>query len=629
MNNLALQIDWYPGEAEIIIPKEDIPTSVFAEKYRAVTIGSHRGQWDNSVTPYLVGIMDAADRPWVEEIVISGPPQSGKTNACINILLKHIYLHGGNGKFIMFPMELLAKLFYRVRLVPILQGCPPLSGRLSPDPRDTTSEKVSLRDGTHLFPAWGSSAAKLSSFPADFVWADEIDKNAELTGDETDPLSLLEDRVRTARRRLILKCSSPTLETGHIWKALGRCLYQFHQYVVCPHCREEQRMTENRLTWPGQIGLFQKSDNGISQPDAQPELLKSMKIARYVCEGCAALWDDQERNQAVRLGGWKTADGTLLDAALTTRPRSVGFQIEGFCCPDISLSDLAAEIINARSGDPAAEKRRDNSFFGRPHIPEIAQRSEDVILKLCDDRPRGIVPDEAHIILMAADTQQNGFWYEVRAFRFGLDLKSWQIREGYAESFAELVEIADIPYCTAGGKEFRIGMECAVIDSGGGTGPVPQHSRTHEVYAHCIQDRRFIPIKGMSTQDAAKVRKKPVDFWPGSNKPIKAGLHRLNINTALFKNELSGKLSKHPDDQGAWVLHSEADHAYARQMTAENLIDGKWVCPRGKDNHFWDCGVYILALAEYKQLKLKKPADNSKPTAPTRPARTGWVKGNR
>jgi len=247
------------GELEVSRAKEPLSTSAMAEKYRSVTIGAHRGSWDNSVTPYLVEIMDAADLPHIEELVVCGPPQSGKTNACINILLRHIYRYGGNGKFIMFPTELLAKLFYRVRLVPILQSHGLLRDRLSPDPRDTTSEKISLRDGTHLFPAWGSSAAKLSSFPADLVWADEIDKNADLTGDESDPLSLLEDRVRTARRRLILQVLQPhPWTTGHIWRALDRCQVRFERHAVCPHCFEEQALDHSRITWPGQTGLFDK-----------------------------------------------------------------------------------------------------------------------------------------------------------------------------------------------------------------------------------------------------------------------------------------------------------------------------------------------------------------------------------
>lgn len=595
----ASAIHWYPGEIEVLSAKEHLSTADFAEKYRTVTIGAHRGSWDNRVTPYLSHVMDAADSPWVEELVICGPPQSGKTNACLNILLKHIYQFGGNGKFIMFPTELLAKLFYRVRLVPILQGCQPLSRRLSPDPRDTTSEKISLRDGTHLFPAWGSSAAKLSSFPADFVWADEIDKNAELTGDESDPLSLLEDRVRTARRRLILKCSSPTLENGHIWRALNKCLIVNEYHVRCPHCRESQRMDESRITWPGQAGLWDKGE--ISQPAAEPDILKSMKIARYVCAACGCLWDDQERNLAVRLGGWQPRTSQTI-----IRPRSIGYHIEGFICPDISLSDLAAEIIKARSGEPSDEKRRDNSFFGRPHVPQKAERSETIILQLRDDRPRGIVPRDIQALLMTVDTQQRGFWYEVRAVGWGQQLDTWQIREGYAESFADLLTISQADYHDPDGATWKIAA--AIIDSGGGSGTVPQHSRTAEVYEFCRINRLFRPVKGRRGGDLWGVTR--LDYYPsrdGKKIKIPGGLNLYTINVTYFKDQLSAKLGIHQHDPGAWRLHSDTADSYARQLCAEYRDDkGYWECLKGRDNHYWDCGVYFLALCEMLQIKLRK-----------------------
>jgi phage terminase large subunit GpA-like protein len=625
VSNLAVQ--WYPGEMEIWEAKEDLSTSAFAEKYRSVTIGAHRGQWDNSVTPYLTGIMDAADLPWVEEIVISGPPQSGKTNGVINILLKNFYRYGGNGKFIMFPNELLSKLFFRVRLVPILQGCPPLARRISPDPRDTTSEKISLRDGTHIFPAWGSSAAKLSSFPADCCASDEIDKNADLTGDETDPLSLLEDRVRTARRRIILKCSSPTLETGHIWRALLKCLYLFHQFVVCPHCGEAQRMDETRLTWPGQAGLFDQTENGISQPTAEPELLKSMKIVRYVCAGCACLWDDQERNQAVKLGGWRTDAGVLLADALATRPRSVGFQIEGFTCPDISLSDLAAEIINARSGDPAAEKRRDNSFFGRPHQPKAAaERKTDSILRLVDEhQPRGVVPQDTARLIIKADTQKTGFMYQVLALGYADKPFFHLVDHGFKETFEQLNEYGQQNefYDAAG-----LGYRCiaGIIDSGGGTNPYnPKHSRTAEVYEFCRLNPFWRPVKGRRDQ-ATPWSITRLEYYPardGSKVAIPGGLNLYTINVTLYKNQLAGKLNLEPGSPGSITLHAglndggpHSGQQYAAQLCAEYQDKrGYWECPKGKANHFWDCWVYGLALADILGMHRKKKtaASESKP----------------
>lgn len=612
MSNLALQ--WYPGELETWGAKEELSTSMFAEKYRSVTIGAHRGQWDNSVTPYLVGIMDTADLPCVEELVISGPPQSGKTNACINILLKHIYQFGGNGKFIMFPTELLAKLFYRVRLVPILQGHDILCNRLSPDPRDTTSEKVSLRDGTHLFPAWGSSAAKLSSFPADLVWADEIDKNADLTGDESDPLSLLEDRVRTARRRLIMKCSSPTLETGHIWKALNKCLYVMRQYAVCPHCGEEQRMDETRITWPGQAGLFDRNVSGISQPDAEPEILKSHRLARYLCAACLKPWDDQERNAAVKVGGWKTDDGVLLADALATRPRSVGFQIEGFFCPDISLSHLAAEIITARSGDPAAEKRRDNSFFGRPHQPKVTvERKEDTILRLRDNRPAGMVPADADALEISIDTQDNGFWYRIRAWQYGLSLTSWLVKSGYLASatpddFSPLDALLAAEYPDENGEPYRI--MAGIIDSAG--------HRTAAVYDWCRRTG-VLAAKGASGRKVQPVTVSRLDRFPSNNRVIPGGLALYSIDTHYHKDLLANKLLIDPTDPGAMILHSgftydqmkamERDPSqkfshnlgdYARQMCSEYRDDRNlWQCPRNTANHLWDCESNGLALVTW------------------------------
>jgi len=338
---------YIPGELELWRAKENCTVSEFAAKYRPVTLGAHIGSWDNTLVPYLVEIMDTAALPHVEEMVICGPPQSGKTNACLNILLHHIYRYGGNGKYCMFPTEQLAKLFVNMRLKPVLERCAVLSDRMG-GRSATTLERIAMSDGTFIFPAWGTSAAKLSSFGADFVWADEVDKNADLVGDESDPLTLLEDRVRTFRRRKMLKCSTPTVENGLIWQALGRCADVREYHVTCPHCDALQQMRVEQLTWPGQLGLFEGQGTGKEnqqQPDQDPELLKSLRPARYICEACGALWDDLERNIAVRRGAW------ISKAERPARARSIGFHISGFISPDISLSDIAAAICAARSGD--------------------------------------------------------------------------------------------------------------------------------------------------------------------------------------------------------------------------------------------------------------------------------------
>lgn len=605
------------GELEVLQAKEPLPTSALAEKYRSVTIGAHRGNWDNAVTPYLVEIMDAGDLPHVEELVICGPPQSGKTNACINILLRHIYRYGGNGKFIMFPTELLAKLFYRVRMVPILQSHALLRGRLSPDPRDTTSEKISLRDGTHLFPAWGSSAAKLSSFPADFVWADEIDKNAELTGDESDPLSLLEDRVRTARRRLILKCSSPTLETGHIWRAMDRCQVRFERHAVCPHCFEEQALDHSRITWPGQTGLFDKKQE-VNQPDQDPEMLKSMRLARYVCPHCGSLWDDLERNAAVRNGQWKTPDGLTVAQAFSIRPRSAGFHITGEICPDISLSDIAAEIIRSRSGDEAAEKRLYNSFLGR--IWKQAQRAtvtESAVMRYKSELPRNLVPPDTAALWLLTDTQQDSFYYELWSCSYAPELHLHMVNHGILKEFMDIEGMLAASFTDHETRQFRISS--GLIDSGGTRRGWQKHSRTMEVYEWCSRNRVIIPHKGMHGRTGDLISFKTIATFPGTNKAIPGGLTRANLRVDLFKDELERLLQLDPDSPSALSFHCEIDEAFAKHFTAERKDkNGDWQHDKKNGrNDYFDCTVYALALREMLKLRIpRKPEPTTENKTP-------------
>ena len=39
------------------------------------------------------------------------------------------------------------------------------------------------------------------------------------------------------------------------------------------------------------------------------------------------------------------------------------------------------------------------------------------------------------------DTQDAGFWYEIRAWGFGESEESWQVREGFVTSFADLERV--------------------------------------------------------------------------------------------------------------------------------------------------------------------------------------------
>jgi phage terminase large subunit GpA-like protein len=608
----AVTYEWYPGELEIWREKPPLTVSQFAAKSRKVTLGQHQGDWDNSITPYLTRIMDTYNLSWVQEIVIVGVPQSGKSNACINMHLYAIVYRGGNVKYVMLPKENLAKKIAKDRLIPIYRMCEPVAKKMSSNPDDTTAGRIAFRDGTVIYPVWGSSPSEISSFPADDVFADEVDKNEDLAGKETHALNLMEKRATTFRRPKKIKCSSPAGAGSLISKAFDACMEQLDFYVVCPSCGHEQQMKESQLIWPGQLELVGGTPN---QPNVDPKQVLNSKSARYTCEGCGVLWNDMDRDRAVRLGDWKARNEVY-------RPVSVGFIIDAFICPDISLSEYAAAILKARSGDVADQIELDNSYRAKKYEPQQVAHKEDHILRLIDPHmPRGIVPRDTNSILIIADTQQQGFYYEVKTFAWGRELENSVIDHGFIEHFEHLNRLADRDWFDADGARYR--ARAGFLDSGGGANPHrPKHSRTREVYDFCIENPFWHPLKGRKRQ-STPVSWTRLDFYPGSKGErvsIPGGLVLYTIDTTYYKNMLNRKLLIDPGNPGAIHLHAglteeemeswsgphDIRHegqlrwsSYAKQMCSEYQDEGGfWVNPKQLANHHFDIGQYSYACAD-------------------------------
>ena len=75
---------------KIIAPPPDLKVSELAEKERVVApkSSSRPGPWRNTVTPYLVEIMDCYNDPFVEVVVVMKASRMGVTEVINNI---HLY----------------------------------------------------------------------------------------------------------------------------------------------------------------------------------------------------------------------------------------------------------------------------------------------------------------------------------------------------------------------------------------------------------------------------------------------------------------------------------------------------------------------------------------------------------
>jgi hypothetical protein len=85
----------------------------------------------------------------------------------------------------------------------------------------------------------------------------------------------------------------------------------------------------------------------------------------------------------------------------------------------------------------------DTQIMAAAHIPSRQNRKEDAIYTLADDRPDRLVPGMGQVaaLVATADTQDNGFYYQITAIGWGLTPERWQIRFGFCATFNELRQV--------------------------------------------------------------------------------------------------------------------------------------------------------------------------------------------
>ena len=624
------------GEKKLWRKRAKIKPSEWAERYRVLpNTASPPGRWSNARVPYLAGIMDAAMAQCVETVTLCFSPQAGKTEFALNMLGYLADYAPGPTAYLM-PDELTAKENTKDRIEPLFTESRHLSQYLTGLEADKSGIRLNLLQMS-IYMLWAGSAARLASKPIRYIFEDETDKYPERAGkNESSPDKLIEKRATTFRgRRKIFKLSTPTSETGVIWQALQTSQARFEHLVRCPKCKKRQLMTFENIRWPAE--------------ERNPVEIKARHLARYQCEHCDAQWDDDERDVAVRNGNWylveekeKKERMSLKRAMVKLKPMSIGFQLPSWNSPFVSLSEIAADWLEA-----VAEKRLTGSrlklhdFYNarraEPYIMHAGSDTIDRILKLKDDRPSGIVPSGGIVAGLVAgiDTQDVGFWYEIRAFSYGQEQKSWGIRRGYVLEFEDLEQVLfESEYAGLDGKKYHVQM--AVMDS--------QGHRTAEVYNFCVQHRhRIIPFKGEQRMNSPFAWS-PLEYFPGGQKQIPGGLRLLRANVTHYKDYLSNKLEVNPADPGAWLYDSELTEEWAKMMISEYRDDkGLWQVKLSRANHGWDCSVYALVAADVLGLRmLKRPGNQPQPQqarpaqqrpAQTRnetgagPSRPGWMNG--
>lgn len=584
------------AEKKVLRKRKRVPVSRWVEKHRVLTMSALPGPWRNHVTPYLTDIMDASFFPSVQTVIVCAAQQTGKSESVHNCIGYAIDRAPGPVLYV-YPDEKTARENSQGRIQPMITSSPRLASYLTGVRDDTTTMQIKL-EHMPIYLGWARSAASLANKPIKYMVFDEIDLYPASPGkNQPDSISYGEKRTRTYRwSRKMWKISSPTVETGAVWLAYTtEAQVRFEYTVCCPHCADYRPMLFENIKWP--------------ENERDPEQVESLSLAWYRCPKCRAEWDDDDRNRAVRDGRWQDPETALLikDYLKKHRPKKIAFKIPAWLSYFVSLSECASAFLKAYKNKT---KLKDflNAYAAEPWREYAEVRSEDVILKLRDHRLRGLVPSEKPVagLLAAIDTQDNGFYYEIRAWGYGLTPDTWQVREGFVLAFEDLEKILfSDEYRNAEGIKHLV--QFTVIDAMG--------HRTKEVYDWTRKfRRRIMPLQGVDRLSQPVTYSK-IDTYPGTNKAIPGGLTLMRVNVTYFKDNLNTVLEIPEGDPGCWHMHSETTVEWCRQMVSEYPDEktGLWKPKPGAEgeNHAWDVSVYQMAAAEACGIRYWKKKEHS------------------
>lgn len=585
-------------------------------------MGKDKGFWSWRKTPHAVGILKALDHPRVETVVVCKTPQTGGTEVLLNYIGACIHQDPAD-MMIVTSDEDNARVLCKDRILPMIQSSPVLSSRLGKDDSDISGKRLSLQNMA-IYLASANSPSQLASRACRCVLFDETDKYPPTASRaEADPISLGIARTttfETTGRKIFLN-STPTTETGNIWKHLRGCQLVMHFWVPCPHCGRSQVMLFKNIKW-----------DGGRKADANE--IEAERLARYACAHCGVLWDDAERNAAVLEGQWRADSGgqerfadtdrrakdmagiRLEQALLSGRITSVGFHVPAWISPFSSLSQTAGAFLRAPHKE-AGWRDFANRFEAMPWVNVVATRETATIMALATELDDGLAPEWTDVLLLGADTQDDGLWYEVRAFEFGPQLRSHGLRRGFVDSFSALSDVVTAVYQCADGRQLQIIR--GFIDAMG--------HRTTEVYDWCRSHRHIWPIQGVQRLNVPLPDPTKLDRYPGG-RSIPGGLLLQRLDSNVFKDLLAAKLAVNVDDPGAFTFGSGLSESHARQYIAEE-VDPKtnyWTCPPGKANHLWDCSTYVMACAykfgvQFSQNQAAVPVRAARPKPKPRPRR--------
>lgn len=545
---------------QVMRPPPNLTVSEWADRNRMLSpeASAEPGKWDTSRAEYQRGVMDAANDPAVNTIVLMFGSQTGKTSIEENLVGFHIEQDPSPILFVMPTLEM-ASAFSKDRLSPMVRDTPALHGKIG-EARTRDADNTLLHKGFpggHITIAGANSPASLASRPIRIVIADEVDRYPPSAGAEGDPVSLAVKRTATFWNRLVVLSGTPTV------KGFSRIEDAYEEsdkrryWVPCPECGHVQTLVWRNVRWPR----------------GKPE------EARYACGDCGSLWSDVARWRAVQAGEWRAEEefnGTA------------GFHLNELYSPWARLAETAQNFLEAEP-HPERLKVWINTSLAETW-EEDAERVDPNALEGRLEKWVGSFPGGILVITAGVDIQDDRI--EIEVVGWGLGEESWSLAHkviygdpSTKDIWNELDDYLQLRWSVAGKGELPI--SCVAVDTGG--------HYTQAAYEFCKPryNRRIYAIKGMSTAG------RPV--WPKrASKNNKGKVNLFIVGVSSAKDIIFSRLKERQAGPGYCHFPEGRDGEYFRQLTAERVVtryvqgfpQRVYVKDPSTRNEALDCRVY-------------------------------------
>jgi hypothetical protein len=504
-------------------------------------------------------MIDIADRPGVEQLNIKKAGQGGVSSAFRWLVGKWACLDP-DPCGITLPSRDKGRAIVQERILPFFRDTPVLARLMTESAHDAKAEKLRLSTGFMLYLMWSGSATSTSADPMRRVINDEVDKMKAWGrgGGEGHAVYRTKTRMRIyGSRGLQVNISTPTTDLGMISRLFADSDVKLYYLVRCPKCRRRIRLIWDRVKW---------MRYGDLDRDEWARRIRQNEAAWYECQVCGAKITEARRRRLVQNGMWGTideetlvGDGRVANAeAVTEWPEGtrIGMHISALYFLWDSLPTLAAAFLLA-ADDPVAIYAFRTETLGEEYEERITHTTPTVFVERSEaaERPEGVVPDWAAMLIAVADTQVDHFWLVIRAW--GPGMRSARIWHGRVESFEELGRLCfHTPFASEG-------MDQTL-------------SRTMEVYRFCLEHDPYVrAIKGDSHPRTGQFYRRGRGWYDPKDGRERVEVPLWLLDVHHFQDELAAMIDRSithgdGDEQGAeqvWQLNARRDPEYEAHMS--------------------------------------------------------------